>query len=230
MDREALLGTLVVAGFVLWQLVTGKISGSGSRSYAARLTNPLAYWLVIFGECIVLVVMAVSIWYDWEIGPDSYFERRRAVSVDERRGKAFELHRAGKLNEAIAVYDELLRGSDSDAELHYWRAMAHWKQQARDLALNDFRRVIELQPTNFDAHLSADRILTEQRRWDEILEMWNRYLRLVPADAAAYFERGGTNYRKGDLAAAQADAARACNLGKQEGCAWAKRLEGRVRP
>ena len=177
----------------------------------------------------IVLFAALLVWTTAGTGRESAQSSspERSASDQKRREPAFELHRAGKLNEAIAVYDELLRESSRDAELYYWRAMAHWTQQSSDLALNDFRRVIELQPGRFEAHLYADRILSQQQRWDEILELWNRYLDLVPDNAEGYFERGGTNYRKGDLAAAQADAAKSCNLGKQEACIWAKRLEGR---
>lgn len=148
--------------------------------------------------------------------------------AEQRREQAFDLHRAHKWVEAIAVYDELLRESERDAELSYWRGMAHWKLEHADQAVQDFRRVIELEPTNFEAHRSADRILSRQQRWDEVLEIWDRYIARAPANAEAYFERGGTNFHKGNLAAAQADAARACELGKSEACALAERLKSRL--
>lgn len=151
----------------------------------------------------------------------------RSSGVETPREQAFRLHRERKWAEAVAAYDELLVETARDAELHYWRGMAHWQLGEPDRALRDFRRVIELEPANFDAHRDADRILSGQRRWDEILEMWNRYIARTPADARAYFERGGTNYRKGDLTAAQADAARACELGNAEACPWAERLRRR---
>lgn len=148
--------------------------------------------------------------------------------AEQRRGQAFALHRAQKWAEAIAVYDELLRKSERDAELSYWRGMAHWKLDHADQALQDFRRVIELEPTNFEAHRSADRILSRQQRWDEVLEIWDRYIGRTSTNAEAYFERGGTNFHKGNLAAAQADAARACELGKSEACSLAERLKSKL--
>jgi len=143
----------------------------------------------------------------------------------ERRNEAYRLHRDKKWTEAIFVYDQLLQNSSRDAYLHYWRGMAHWQLGHTEMALEDFRSVIELEPANFEAYRSADRLLSRQRRWDDILEIWDGYIARVPANAEAYFERGGTNYRKGDLVAARADAAKACELGKAEGCTWAERLK-----
>jgi len=145
----------------------------------------------------------------------------------QAREQAFSLHREKRWADAVAAYDELLAESEPDAELHYWRGMAQWQLGQPDEALRDFRRVIELEPTNFDAHRSADRILSNQRRWDESAEMWSRYIARLPSSAEAYFERGGANFHKGDLVGAQADAARACELGKAEACPWAERLKRR---
>ncbi len=148
--------------------------------------------------------------------------------AEQRRAQAFELHRAQKWPEAIAVYDDLLRESERDAELSYWRGMAHWQLNHADQALQDFRRVIELEPSNFEAHRSADRILSRQQRWDEVLEIWDRYIGRAPTNAEAYYERGGTNFHKGNFAAAQADAAKACELGKSEACSLADRLKSKL--
>jgi tetratricopeptide (TPR) repeat protein len=150
-----------------------------------------------------------------------------ASPAQQRREQAFRLHRDNRWEDAIAVYDQLLHEDEKDAKLHYWRGMAHWRLDHTDEALQDFRRVIELDPTNFEAYRSADRILSRQQRWDEILEIWDAYIARTPTSAEAYFERGGTNFHKGDLAAAQADAAKACELGKAEACQWVERVRSR---
>ena len=185
------------------------------------------FFYVYLGLFLILVYSTLNQNHQRRASPG-----KNAVEVstraEPRRDQAFNLHRAQKWAEAIAVYDELLRKSDRDAELSYWRGMAHWQLNHADQALQDFRRVIELEPTNFDAHRSADRILSRQRRWDEVLEMWDGYIGREPTNAEAYFERGGTNFHKGNLAAAQADAAKACELGKSEACSLAERLKSKL--
>lgn len=146
-------------------------------------------------------------------------------SMEFRRERLFVPYREKRYADAIAAYDALQPEAGRDALLTYWRGMAHWQLGQVDLALRDFRRTIELEPANFDAHRNADRILTQQQRWDEILALWNPYIAKNPGNAKAYFERAGTNFHKGDRAAAQADAARACELGKQEACVWVERLK-----
>jgi tetratricopeptide (TPR) repeat protein len=68
-----------------------------------------------------------------------------------------------------------------------------------------------------------DYILASQGKWDEILDIWNRFLALEPNNAEAYFERAGTHKHKGDMDSALADLDRACDLGKQEACNLRKR-------
>ena len=146
----------------------------------------------------------------------------------DRREEALALYRAQKWEPAIAAFDALLEESTRNAELKRLRGAAHLQLRHFDEALLDFRGVIEIEPSNFDAHRDADRILSRQQRWDEVITMWDRYIALVPADAEAYFERGGTYYHKRDFTASHADAVRSCELGKAEACAWAERLKERL--
>lgn len=147
--------------------------------------------------------------------------------TEERRQAAYDLHRAMKWPQAIAAYDALLRDGGDNAEILFWRAMAQWKSAHFDEALRDFQRVIEMEPRHLDALRNADALLARQRRWDEIIAMWDRYIEREPPNAEAYFERGGTYSHKGDMAAARADAAKACELGKALACRMVERLKAR---
>jgi tetratricopeptide (TPR) repeat protein len=151
-----------------------------------------------------------------------------AEVMQDKRTQALALHNQGKIEQAIRLYDELLGPAGADAELVYWRGVAHGKAGREDMALVDFRRVMDLDPGRFEAYLYADRILSRQRRFDDCVDVWNRYLRVVPGDATAYMERGGSHYHRGDFAAAHADARRACELGKREACAMAERVKARM--
>lgn len=144
-------------------------------------------------------------------------------SVD--RDQAFRLYRAGKLGEAIVVFDALLARPGRDAEALFWRAMAFVQRGDDDRALQDLQRLQEWEPAHFEAHLQADRILTRARRWDDILAQWDRFLALEPHHAQAYFERAGAHFHKGDKPAALADAQRACDLGRVDACRRAKQLQ-----
>jgi tetratricopeptide (TPR) repeat protein len=189
-----------------------------------RIAGQMRVLLVVYS--IVFVVLA-----GWIVG-DSLSPGKRApvaaAPAEQLAARATELHRAGKFAEAIAAYDGLLGPAGADAELVYWRGMAHWKLGHTVEALRDFRRAIELSPGYFEASLAADRILSSQRRFDDCIELWNGYLRAAPRDAEAYYERGGSHFHKGDLQAAHADLVRACELGKANACARAEKLKARL--
>ena len=229
---------LVVAltGLVLWQLVTGIALDRRWRPSVNRQDNPGMYWFVVLAQSAILVYVLITGKTTIGSEPGQKDQGRSAQAQNtadvpartkESRDRAFDLYRAQKWTEAVAAFDELLLESDEDAEVHYWRGMAQWRLGHDDQALQDFRRVIELEPTNFEANRSADRILSRQQHWDEVLAIWDGYIARVPTNAEAYFERGGTNFHKGDLAAAQADAARACELGKSDACALLERLRSK---
>jgi tetratricopeptide (TPR) repeat protein len=179
----------------------------------------------------VAYLISFAVLFGWIVRDSLATEKRvpvAAAPAEELAARATELHRAGKFAEAIAAYDGLLGPDGADAELVYWRGMAHWKLRHTEEALRDFRRAIELSPGYFEASLAADRILSGQRRFDDCIELWNAYLRAAPRDAEAYYERGGSYFHKGDLQAAHANLVRACELGKAEACARAEKLKARL--
>ena len=65
--------------------------------------------------------------------------------------------------------------------------------------------MIELDPTHLDAYRLLDHVLFKQKRLDEIVQHWNRYLALRPKDADALMERSGTYYHKGEMSLAKQD-------------------------
>jgi hypothetical protein len=113
----------------------------------------------------------------------------------------------------------------SEAEAAKRRAIQNWRRDDLNAALQDFREVIRIEPANFEAHRHADRILSQQQRWDEVIALWEPYLALEPRNADAYLERGGAHYHKGDMTAAKEDVALACSLGSARGCKLAERFD-----
>ena len=135
------------------------------------------------------------------------------------RDSALALHRAKKYALAIPMYDTAVAQAPTDPELVYWRGVANWNVlNGSQNAMRDFRRTIELDPAHWNAHLNADRILVAEKKWDESIALWTKYLERVPTSADAYWERSGTNRLKGDTAASRADATKACELGKRDAC------------
>jgi tetratricopeptide (TPR) repeat protein len=189
-----------------------------------RLSHAMRWMLFAFASAFA--VLWGSVLYE-EFGPwkRSDDAAPAVASWDARRDRAYELHHAKRYVEAIAIYDELLGSVGADAELVLWRGVARWRLGRDDEALGDFRRVMDLAPGNIEAYRNSDRILSARRRFDDCVDLWSRYLRVVPGDAEAHYQRGGAHFRRGDIAAAHADATRACELGKGEACPLVERMK-----
>ena len=71
-------------------------------------------------------------------------------------------------------------------------------------------------------------VLLRKRKYNEIVALWDAYIKRNPDDARAYLEREGTYYWKNDSKKAMQDAKKACELGNPEGCKrykeWQKKL------
>ena len=85
-------------------------------------------------------------------------------------------------------------------------------------ALELLRAAVADHPDDFQAHRRLDHALASERRFDEVVTMWDGYLWLHPEDGRAYLERGGARYHLGQKDLAAVDAQRACDLGIAEGC------------
>lgn len=136
---------------------------------------------------------------------------------------AYALGEAGKHDEAIAQYTRLLQMHPRYANGYSYRAYSRGKKGELALAEDDYLRAIELDPDNVESYRGLDHVLLKQKRLDEIIEHWGRYLKRHPNDATALFERSGTYYRKGEIELAKRDIGKACRLGKKQACETQKR-------
>lgn len=101
-----------------------------------------------------------------------------------------------------------------------------FQQQNYKQALDYIKQAIEREPRAFEHYKLLDDILAQANDWDQIVQYWTSYLALVPQDADAFVERSGSNYHKGDVAAARQDAQAAADLGSVEGLRLLNQLNG----
>jgi len=214
LDYYSHVVVFALAAVLLWQLVSGKALDRSWRPSIDRNVRPRVYWLVVAGQAaVVAVVLATgksSFTVTWNDVADWLLERRVRNAQD--------LHREKKWPEAKAAFDELAREIPHDARTFYGRGVANRNLGNPDAALADFRQVIALDPSHYPSYVEVDRILSARQRWDELLAMWEEFLARFPDKAEAWYERAGTHYHKGDLAAAISDAKRACELGLAAAC------------
>lgn len=137
---------------------------------------------------------------------------------------AYEKGEAGKIDEAIVEYTRVLQMHPRYAHAFLYRGLAYDREGELELAEQDYLKAIELEPTNVEGYRGLDHVLFQQKRLDEIVEYWTRYLKLRPKDATALYERSGTYHRKGESELAKRDVSAACRLGNQKACETEKRF------
>lgn len=129
----------------------------------------------------------------------------------------YELNRARKHEAAIDKFTTALSLDPTHADAYSRKANTLIKLNELDEALSHAKLAIEYDPDNFAYYRTLDWILAQQKDWDQIISYWSQYIGLHPDDGAAYVERGGAFYHKGELRYAVADAKTAADLGNPQG-------------
>jgi tetratricopeptide (TPR) repeat protein len=133
--------------------------------------------------------------------------------------EAFQLEHRGRHSEAVSLYDEALRVAPTHAD-------ARARRRHADLT-RGLLQTVEREPTNLEAHVKLDHHLAQQRRFEDVVALWNRFIARRPEEPRAYFERGGALFHNGRRELAFADLDKACTMGLAEACATRDRIKGR---
>ncbi|MGD8712444.1 MAG: tetratricopeptide repeat protein, partial [Thiohalophilus sp.] len=129
----------------------------------------------------------------------------------------YELNRARKHEAAIEKFNAALSLDPTHADAYNRKASALIKLNELDEALPHAKLAVEYDPDNFAFYQKLDWILAQRKDWDQVISYWSQYIDLHPDDGAAYVERGGAFYHKGDLRSAVADAKVSADLGNPQG-------------
>jgi tetratricopeptide (TPR) repeat protein len=137
---------------------------------------------------------------------------------------AYAQAKAGKLDEAIAEYTRVLKMHPRYAHAYLYRGHAYDDKHELKLAEQDYLSSIEIDPSDIEAYRGLDHVLFQQKRFDEIILHWDRYLDRKPKDARALYERSGAYHHNGQAELAKRDVSAACRLGYDEACNTQKRF------
>ncbi len=125
------------------------------------------------------------------------------------------LRDAGRLEEALAVYDAGLEELPDNVDLLYARAMTLDKLGRFPQVEADLRRILELDPDHYDALNALGYMLTEHtRRYEEALGYIRRALELKPDSYYILDSMGWVQYRLGRYQEAIRYLRRALQLGR----------------
>src|SRR5690606_10209435 len=141
--------------------------------------------------------------------------------------KRFMEHTTWLARKLMGQGDELLAAGNNDKAAEYLELalkLVPNRQIADRLAKADSGRLPELQAKakadgrDFETRLRIDHVLAGQKRWPEIAQMWDDYIKDNPDDSRAYNERAGTYYFMGKRPEFEANVKKACELGMERAC------------
>ena len=129
-----------------------------------------------------------------------------------RRGVAH--YERGDLDEAIAEYTTAIRLYPKCGEAYFRRGRAFAGKREFDKAITDFTEAIRLKPEFAEAYYYRRALIySEQRKYDQAIADYTETIRIKPEDAKVYYNRGRTYALNGEQAKAEADFAKARELG-----------------
>jgi predicted TPR repeat methyltransferase len=110
--------------------------------------------------------------------------------------QGIELHRAGRMAEAEAVYLRLLRVRPNDADTLHFLGLLRTHQGRPSAGIEFIQRSLKILPTNPHAWNNLGNLLLVEGRQDEALEAYQRATHLSPKMAEAWFNLGVLFRRK----------------------------------
>jgi tetratricopeptide (TPR) repeat protein len=131
----------------------------------------------------------------------------------------WDAFKKGKRADALRMYDLAAELAPTERELLQRRAHIIVGSDHPDIPA--LQKAVRENPDDLRLHQQLDYSLASEGRFREVVAMWTDYIARHPDEATAYRERGGAYFQLRDVPAARADAAKACELGDNEGCAHA---------
>jgi tetratricopeptide (TPR) repeat protein len=131
-----------------------------------------------------------------------------------------EAARAGRREEGLRLLDLAIQLDPGNADAHHWRSTAIVGDDTKDpdAAITRLDQAHAKSPDDFLTILELDYLLSTKARFDRIAELWSDYIARHPDDGRAFLERSGTYHNLGKAGESRADAVKACELGRDEGC------------
>ena len=132
-----------------------------------------------------------------------------AADVRSLYAQAVGHHQAGRLDEAVAAYRQLLALKPELAAAHYNLGNALWGQGRPEEAEASYRRALVLEPGLASAHNNLGLVLYEQGKLDDAVACYRKALALEPDYPEALSNLGAALCRRGALDEGEASIRRA---------------------
>lgn len=131
-------------------------------------------------------------WLNYEVGKFSESEKYYQVavnlmpySIEARLGLIFPKSVMGKWNEVIQIYKNILDNFPDDPYINYKLGLVYYERQQFDLALDCFRKVVELWPFDYDGLLMYAHTHAKLGKIREARVLYYKVLMASPEDTDA---------------------------------------------
>lgn len=118
------------------------------------------------------------------------------TNAEQAYEQAFADHQSGKLDAAVAGYEEAIGADPEHADALHMLGVAHMQKGDPGQAANLIRRAIRVRPDDARAHSNLASALIAASRFDEAIEIARRAAELDPASADAWGNLGTALIRR----------------------------------
>jgi tetratricopeptide (TPR) repeat protein len=139
--------------------------------------------------------------------------------------QGWQAHKKGDRSTAVRLLElaEQLDFSDKEIRTRKEKAIRGGVPgKAGELAALEAQ--VQANPDDLKTHQQLDYAYAKKRQYPKVIAMWTEYLKRHPNDGTAYFERSGAYYNSKQRKQAFADVEKACSLGHNTACNYAKRM------
>lgn len=143
----------------------------------------------------------------------------RRVDID----KALALHRAGQLDDAKRLYEQILAADPRNASVWHFLGVLQHQGGNSDLGVASVTRALDLDPRYADAWNNLGNILRETNQYDAALQAYERAVEIAPRHADAWNNIGVMRSGRGEYAEAEKAYARAVEMDPAHIAAWQNR-------
>lgn len=110
-----------------------------------------------------------------------------------------ELRKEGRLEEAVAAYQESINRNPNAAVVHYNLGLIYKNLRRYEEAASTLETAVKMEPENLDAHLALGNVYNFLERWEEAIGHLNLIVHRRTDDAEAHGNLGWAyyNYKNG---------------------------------
>ncbi len=151
--------------------------------------------------------------------PKAFRLAPRRVDVD----KALALHRAGRLDDAKRLYEQILAADPRNASVWHFLGVLQHQIGNSEVAVQNITRAVDLDPQYADGCNNLGNIYRETNQYDLALRAYERAVEIAPRHADAWNNIGVMRSGRGEYAEAENAYARAVETDPAHVAAWQNR-------